>query len=453
MGKRAALTLVSMLVACSDGGGAIIDARPIDGSLDGVVAADAASPDATNPDAASPDAASPDAADVDAATPDAATLDASPSLDAAPAIDAGLCGNGTVDPGETCDGNCPTTCADALTCTTDAMVGAAATCDVACVHAGTGCAAGDGCCSPGCDNATDSDCPFVIAPFYDPAYDIRDLGSAPGVPTNYGGLTIVPSDPSTLLIGGAANGSAGAIYRLGVQRDVDGHIVGLIGPATLARAGAYNDGGVLFTDTGVLMLARYPTNELGMQRAGSTVDDKIVALTPIGIPSSVGGLAVVPPGHPGAGRWKSLSYPTGQWCEFTLTPDASGTYDVSEMTQTLETHREPNMATFVVGVVATSIGGILLVSTGLGKDPLGSPLFPNPSVIISEYQGGRVVTYEVDALGDPIVATRRDLITSLAGAEGATIDPVSGDFLFSTFGGGNRALVVRGFQQTKRRAP
>ena len=452
MGKRAALTLVSMLVACSDGGGAIIDARPIDGSLDGVVAADAASPDATNPDAASPDAASPDAADVDAAspdaaspdaaspdaadvdaaTPDAATLDASPSLDAAPAIDAGLCGNGTVDPGETCDGNCPTTCADALTCTTDAMVGAAATCDVACVHAGTGCAAGDGCCSPGCDNATDSDCPFVIAPFYDPAYDIRDLGSAPGVPTNYGGLTIVPSDPSTLLIGGAANGSAGAIYRLGVQRDVDGHIVGLIGPATLARAGAYNDGGVLFTDTGVLMLARYPTNEFGMQRAGSTVDDKIVALTPIGIPSSVGGLAVVPPGHPGAGRWKSLSYPTGQWCEFTLTPDAIGTYDVSAPVQR-----------------TTLVGG----PEGIAYVPLGSPLFPNPSVIISEYQGGRVVTYEVDALGDPIVATRRDLITSLAGAEGATIDPVSGDFLFSTFGGGNRVLVVRGFQQTKRRAP
>ncbi len=432
MGKRSALALVSIVVACSDGGGAIIDARIVDGSADGVVAADAPLVDAAD-DAALVDAAD-DAALVDAADDAAvdAALDAEP-LDAAvdaPALDAGLCGNGAVDPGETCDGNCPTSCVDALTCTTDALVGTPATCDVACVHAGTGCAAGDGCCSPGCDNATDSDCPFVIAPFYDPAYDIRDLGSAPGVPTNYGGLTIVPGDPSTLLIGGAANGSAGAIYRLGVQRDVDGHIVGLTGPATLARAGAYNDGGVLFTDTGVLMLARYPTNELGMQRAGSTVDDKIVALTPIGIPSSVGGLAVVPAGHPGAGRWKSLSYPSGQWCEFTLTPDATGTYDVSAPVQRL-----------------SLVGG----PEGIAYVPLGSPLFPNPSVIISEYQGGRVVTYEVDALGDPIVATRRDLITSLAGAEGATIDPVSGDFLFSTFGGGNRVLVVRGFQANKRR--
>ena len=42
-------------------------------------------------------------------------------------------------------------------------------------------------------------------------------------------------------------------------------------------------------------------------------------------------------------------------------------------------------------------------------------------------------------------ATRRDFITVLEGAEGAAIDPLTGDFLFSTFGGGHRIIVVRGF--------
>ena len=36
-------------------------------------------------------------------------------------------------------------------------------------------------------------------------------------------------------------------------------------------------------------------------------------------------------------------------------------------------------------------------------------------------------------------------MTGLGGAEGGTRDPVTGDFLFSTFGGGDRVLVVRGF--------
>ena len=54
-------------------------------------------------------------------------------------------------------------------------------------------------------------------------------------------------------------------------------------------------------------------------------------------------------------------------------------------------------------------------------------------------------TYDVDANGDPIVAPRKEFMTGLGGAEGAFIDPFTGDFLFSTFGGGNRVIVVTGF--------
>ena len=43
------------------------------------------------------------------------------------------CGNGIVEPGETCDGNCPTACDDSERCTDDALLGHAALCNAKCV--------------------------------------------------------------------------------------------------------------------------------------------------------------------------------------------------------------------------------------------------------------------------------------------------------------------------------
>jgi hypothetical protein len=436
-----ALLLFVVLAACGGDSPTFVDAGRDALSADAATDIDASTTDASTTDAANTDAASTDAADtdtadtdasvVDAATTDAATMfdaaaiDATPAIDATASTDASLCGNNVVDPGETCDGNCPASCADALTCTQDILVGSPTTCDVACQHPGTGCAAGDGCCSPGCDGTTDSDCAFQIDPFYDPSYDVRDLGTATGVPTNYGGLAVSPTNSNVLLVGGLANNVGGAIYALGLQRDPAGHIVGLVGPGTVARQGQYNDGGVVFDDGGVLVLARYPVNELGFQRTGSTTTDKTVALAALGVATSVGGLAHVPPGFPGAGAWKLVSWSGGQWYDLTLVPDASGTYDVTAAVNRL------------------TIGG---GPEGIVYVPLGSPLFANASVLVSEYSSGKIATYEVDGAGDPVIASRRELITNLTGAEGATIDPVSGDFLFSTFGGGNRIIVVRGFE-------
>lgn len=44
-----------------------------------------------------------------------------------------------------------------------------------------------------------------------------------------------------------------------------------------------------------------------------------------------------------------------------------------------------------------------------------------------------------------MVGTAQNVITGLSGAEGAFIDPVTGDFLFSTFGGGNQVIRLSGF--------
>src|SRR5438045_143310 len=77
--------------------------------------------------------------------------------------------------------------------------------------------------------------------------------------------------------------------------------------------------------------------------------------------------------------------------------------------------------------------------------PLGSPLFPLQSMLVSEYSSGNVVTYTTDANGNPVLASRHVFVSGLTGAEGAAIDPVTGDFLFSTFGGSNRVIRVQGF--------
>ena len=71
------------------------------------------------------------------------------------------CGNGSIEDGETCDGeDCPSSCDDGLACTTDVLVGAAESCSAACVfNPVTEClAVSDGCCAPGCNSGNDPDC-------------------------------------------------------------------------------------------------------------------------------------------------------------------------------------------------------------------------------------------------------------------------------------------------------
>ncbi|MGI5864050.1 MAG: hypothetical protein ACOX6T_18615, partial [Myxococcales bacterium] len=57
-----------------------------------------------------------------------------------------------LDPGESCEGNCPTSCNDGVACTADALTGSAANCNAACTFQPiTVCAPGDGCCPAGCN--------------------------------------------------------------------------------------------------------------------------------------------------------------------------------------------------------------------------------------------------------------------------------------------------------------
>jgi hypothetical protein len=265
----------------------------------------------------------------------------------------------------------------------------------------------------------------VITPPFDADYTVDLLGSVPGVPSNYGGLTFALDDPNTILIGGAANAASGLLYAIGVERDEENHIVGFVGSATAFAAAPYNDGGVTYGPGDVLFLARWPVNELGQNLPGSFDTSKVIALGQFGVPSSLSAIQFVPAGFPGAGSFKMVTYSAGNWFDASVVADGNGTWDLANVTFRLQIGGGPEGFVYV---------------------PAGSPQFEDfGSMLVAEYAAGRIATYEIDEDGDPILATRRDFLTGLSGAEGAVVDPLTGDFLFSTFGGSNQVVAVRGF--------
>ena len=270
----------------------------------------------------------------------------------------------------------------------------------------------------------------TVDPAYAGTYSVVNLGAPGDVPTSYGGLTFQPGNANTLLIGGGANNTTAKIYSLPVLRGAGGHITGFAANATPISTAAGTsggiDGGLTFGPGNVLFYTSYSSNEIGEIKPGSSVPDKLVSLTPLGITSSVGSLVFVPNGFPGAGRAKILSYSGNSWYDAEASDDGSGTFDFG------------NVGAAINFGVPTGPEGATYISTA-------NPLFPNPSVLVAAYSAGKVVAYDVDANGDPVLATVRDFITGLIGAEGATIDPVTGDFLFSTYGGGGKIIAVQGF--------
>src|SRR5262245_65706896 len=60
-------------------------------------------------------------------------------------------------------------------------------------------------------------------------YSFVDLGAVPGLPANAAGLTFVPGDPNTILIGGAANSLVSDVFSIHVTRDASNHVTGFDG--------------------------------------------------------------------------------------------------------------------------------------------------------------------------------------------------------------------------------
>ncbi len=265
----------------------------------------------------------------------------------------------------------------------------------------------------------------LAAPFAG-TYSITDLGVPPGVSPRLGGLMLKAGTTDRLLIGGAADASQGTLYEIGVTRDAQGHINGFAGSGTVLAAAPNIDGGVDYGPGNVLFIARWPTDQLALYKPGSTAADKVIDTAALGVEHSIVANRFVPPGSPGAGRLKLVSYSGGAWYDAGVAPDGAGTFDL-------------------VGVHEVAASRLPGGAVGFVYVNSGSAQFTRPSLLVSEYGADEVGAYAVDANGDPIVSSRRTFITGLAGADGAFIDPVTGDFLFSTFNGGDRVVVVRGF--------
>ena len=273
--------------------------------------------------------------------------------------------------------------------------------------------------------------PTIVPPF-DSSYSLVRLGSPPQVLTYYGGLTFKYDDPNTLLMGGAAGSPAGHIYQIAVNRDGNGHIIGFNGSATLypgpqSTIGLYNDAGLVFGPDNVLFVTRYFTSHLGQleqSKVGSMAPDKVIDLAPLGVTGSGGSIGFVPPGFPGAGSMKLVSWESGGWYHCEFAPDGNGTFNITS---------------------ASLRASIISGPEGIAFVPPGSPVFTPNSVLIVLYTYAKVVTAPLDANGDPILAQSQDFIRNLFQASGACIDPVTGDFLFDTWGGSNEVFRVSGF--------
>lgn len=121
------------------------------------------------------------------------------------------CGNGILDPGETCDppSTCPYSCNDGNSCTDDFITGSAANCTATCSYqAITRCIDGDGCCPAGCSEHYDNDCSPTCGNGIVEAGETCDPPSA--CP-----FTCIDGNPCTrdIRIGSAANCTAACLYH------------------------------------------------------------------------------------------------------------------------------------------------------------------------------------------------------------------------------------------------
>jgi len=264
-----------------------------------------------------------------------------------------------------------------------------------------------------------------VTPAYAANYTLTNLGTPPGVPAQLGG--VVMATRNIMLIGGSANTSNGAIYQINVIRNAQGSITGFDGVATQLSTAAQIDGGLFLFPNGTIGFTTYSNNLLGQIREGQSTPARFTPLSPLGITASTGTATVIPEGRPNAGRLIIGSFNSGQWYITPITPDPL----------------EPGLYTLGPATIPpafTSCGpeGIVYV-------PTNSPQFQTPSVLLSLYTCGVVRAYQIDSNGLPNPATGVDFVTGLGGAEGGALDPWTNEFIFSTFGGGNRVIIVRGF--------
>jgi hypothetical protein len=273
----------------------------------------------------------------------------------------------------------------------------------------------------------------MLDPTFATVYTAYQLGPVPGVPDPLGGCVIRRADTDTLWIAGGSEGAGGALYTIKLRRDACHHIIGFDGTATKVADTPYIDANVVEATADTLLYTQWPQNKVSTIRVTATSPDVTVDLSALGYPDSPGGIGFVPPPLATAGQLRTVTWPAGHWFHLAYTVDA-GTWSFPAAME----------ASSSASPLPNNPGGFAYV-------PAGSPLFPNQSVIVSQWStmgpsADRVVVYEVDANGDPIESSQKDFFMKFPRPWGAYFEPVTGDYLFLTWGAGmDRIYLVEGF--------
>jgi hypothetical protein len=295
---------------------------------------------------------------------------------------------------------------------------------------------GSGGSEPACDApANPAGTSVVLAPAYEPHYEVYDLGQVPGVPDPLGGCVIKHDDPNTLLIAGGSESPLGGIYSIGVIREPCGHIIGFNGSAQAVATTPYVDANLIYTGADLMFYTQWPTYHLSQLLPSSSASDRDINLTSFGIEtlsdSGPGGVGFVPTGAE-AGGMRIVTWPGGRWYDVGLAADGN-LYNVTGLTLKTQLPNNP--------------GGFAYV-------PAGSPGFAEERIIVAEWTFNgptydRVATYATDAEGDPQVSTRQEFMVKFTRPWGAYFEPVTGDFLFLQWDPADptpdRVFIVQGF--------
>lgn len=280
---------------------------------------------------------------------------------------------------------------------------------------------------PAIPNPAGSDA--VIAAPYNMYYTAYDLGPPPGIPDPLGGTTVLISDQNTLLIGGGSENATGAIYSIGVTRDACHHIVGWNGTATVVATTPYVDANLVYVNHDLLLYTEWPEYKIAELAGAATTPSSETDLTALGIVTTgdegPGGLGIVPPGLAAAGEVRIVTWPAGNWYHVATT-SAPPTLAINSIATTTAVPNQP--------------GGFAYV-------PAGSPGFSTQAIIMAEWGStNQVAVYDVDASGDPMAGTRRPFFSMFPMPWGAYFEPVTGDYLFLSWGtGDDHVYLVTGF--------
>ena len=262
-------------------------------------------------------------------------------------------------------------------------------------------------------------------------YTVSDLGPVRGGPNTLGGSVVRPTNTNKLLIAGGSESSGGAIYEIGVKRECN-HIIGFDGTATLVANTPYVDANLVYKSNDLLLYTEWPQYTLSQLAGTAQAADRRTDLRPMGMPetgdSGPGGLGIVPAGLAAAGELRLVTWPGGRWYHVAAAPDGN-LVAVSSIAETATLPNEPG---------------------GFAYGPAGSPGFAAQSLIVAEWRLDstldRVAVYDVDASGDPDVTTRREFFVKFPRPWGAYFEPVTGDYMFLSWGtGDDRLYIVQGF--------